>query len=135
MESNSNPNVETIIDKLNQIFELICDITKEDPGLGSLLKGFYTLSLDTVSELEKNGGDRDKIDISQHIKIISNVLGIDIRDMMEHVFKEMNEQQMESNKEADAVTLDFITSDLDDYEKFIAQNKAKESLDFLSKEI
>jgi hypothetical protein len=55
--------------------------------------------------------------------------------MMEHVFKEMNEQQMESNKEADAVTLDFITSDLDDYEKFIAQNKAKESLDFLSKEI
>jgi hypothetical protein len=51
MESNSNPNVETIIDKLNQIFELICDITKEDPGLGSLLKGFYTLSLDTVSEL------------------------------------------------------------------------------------
>jgi hypothetical protein len=134
MDTNSNPNADIIIDKLNQIFELICDITKEDQGLGLLLKEFYTLSLNTAAELQETG-DRTKIDISQHIKIISNVLGVDVRDLMEEVLKEVSGQQIESNKEADVATLEFITSDLDDYEKFIAQNKAKESLDFLSKEI
>jgi hypothetical protein len=128
-------NNTVIIDKLNQIFELICEISAEDQALGILLKEFYTLSIKTASEVAQSGGNRDTIDISQHIKIISNVLGVDIRDMMEHVLKEVSGQQVESNKEADVATLEFITSDLDDYEKFIAQNKAKESLDFLSKEI
>lgn len=135
MDTNNTPNTDVIVDKLNQIFELICDITTEDQGLGSLLKEFYTLSLSTAAELEQAGGDRTKIDLSQHIKIISNVLGVDIRDMMEEVLKQASGQQMESNKEADVATLEFITSDLDDYEKFIAQNKAKESLEFLSKSI
>ena len=128
-------NDNLIVDKLNQIFELICEISAEDQVLGNLLKEFYTLSLNTVSEIVKAGNDKDSIDISQHIKIISNVLGVDIRAMMEHALKEASGQQTESNKEADAATLEFITSDLDDYEKFIAQNKAKENLDFLSKEI
>lgn len=132
MDTNTN---NTVIDKLNQIFEIICEISAEDQALGILLKEFYTLSLTTASELAQHGGDRDKIDISQHIQIISNVLGLDVQAMMEHVLKEVSGQQMESTKEADAATLEFITSDLDDYERFIAQNKAKENLDFLSKEI
>jgi hypothetical protein len=135
MENNSNPNVDTIIDKLNQIFDLICDIANEDQALGNVLKEFYTLSLRTVSAIESNGGDTSKIDVSEHIKIISNILGVDVRDMMEQALKEASFGNVDPGKEADAATLEFITSDLDDYEKFIAQNKAKESLDFLSKEL
>ena len=133
MENNNTEN--TVIDKLNQIFEIICDVAKEDQAVGDILKEFYTLSLRTLSEIAENGGDTSEVDVSEHINIISNILGMNVRAMMEEVFKDMTEQQVESNKEADATTLEFITSDLDDYEKFIAQNKAKESLDFLSKEI
>jgi len=135
MTNNDTPTNTVIIDKLNHIFELICEISAEDQALGVLLKEFYTLSLKTASEIAQHGGDRDKIDISQHISIISNILGADVRAMMEQVLLDLSAQQVESNKEADSATLEFITSDLDDYEKFIAQNKAKESLDFLSKEI
>ena len=46
-----------------------------------------------------------------------------------------NNTQESSNKEPDLETLDFITSDLDDYEKFLAKSSAKNNLDFLSKEI
>ena len=130
-----NTSTNVITDKLNQIFELICEISTEDQTLGLLLKEFYTLSLKTASELAENGGDRDKIDISQQVQIITNILGVDVRAMMESVIREVSDQQVESSKEADAATLEFITSDLDDYEKFIAQAKAKENLDFLSKEI
>ena len=135
MENNSNPSVDTIIDKLNQIFELICDITNEDQALGHILKEFYTLSLRTVSAIESTGGDTSTLDISEHIKVVSNILGVDVRAMMEQALKEASFGNIDSSKEPDSATLEFITSDLDDYEKFIAQNKAKESLDFLSKEI
>jgi hypothetical protein len=49
----------------------------------------------------------------------------------------MNENQTMPDKEVDKNTLEFITSasDLDDYEKFLAQAKAKEDLDFLSNAI
>jgi hypothetical protein len=40
-------------------------------------------------------------------------------------------------KAADEATLDFITNDeeVDDYEKFIDENKVKENLDFLKGEL
>jgi hypothetical protein len=132
MDTNTNPNFESTISKFNQIFDLILEIEAEEPLAGQLLRESYTLSINTLAEIGKLG-NRDQIDISEHIAIISRVLGVDIQAMMENTFRELSSP--ESTKEADAATLEFITSDLDDYERFIAQAKAKENLDFLSKEI
>jgi hypothetical protein len=133
METSTETNVANAIEKFNQIASLISEIEQIDSLAGNILREFYTLACNTMVEIGKLGG-RPDIDISEQIAIIGRVLGVDLQAMMEYTIKEMS-GETESNKEADSATLDFITSDLDDYERFVAQAKAKESLDFLSKEI
>lgn len=133
MDTNKNPNVELVIGKLNQIYQLIQEIGQEDPFVGNVLTDFYVLSMNTMAEAGKSES-YDKADISNYISVVSRILGVDVRDLVEQAVKDLMPQDNQM-KEADPNTLEFITSDLDDYEKFIAQNKAKESLEFLSKEI
>ena len=122
----------TLDDKLSDIFNIIEDIKTIDPGAAAILFEGFGLSLNLMKTVVENGG-REKIDVSEHLEIISNILGLSLKDL---VAVTMNDQQgQQDTKEPDQATLEFITSDLDDYEKFLAQNSAKEDLDFLSKEI
>lgn len=130
----------TVEDKLQQIFDIIKSIEVEnDPGIAAILMEGFGLSMNIINAAIANGGRRDKIDISEHLEIVSSVLGVSVKDLVMKAIDDINGANNENlgSKAPDQSTLDFITSgqDLDDYEKFLAQNKAKEDLDFLSKEI
>jgi hypothetical protein len=118
--------------KLQSIYAIIEDIKQDDPFVASVLFEGFGIALNTIEAAVKNNG-RDKIDISEHLETVSAILGISVRDLVMHVIQ--SQPGSESNKSPDAETLEFITSDLDDYEKFLAQSKAKDDLDFLSKSI
>ena len=120
-----------IHNKLSEISEAINEIRKIEPAYGSILTEGFMLSINLIEEITKNNGVR-QMDISEHLQIISRVLGVSLEDL---IMAAMPKDTQEVTKEADQATLEFITSDLDDYEKFLAQNKAKEDLDFLSKSI
>jgi hypothetical protein len=63
---------------------------------------------------------------------VSSIVGLDLDQLVKYTISQSQEGE---SKEADQGTLDFITSDLDDYEKFLASNKSKEALDYLKSEI
>jgi hypothetical protein len=121
----------SVIDKLNLIAATIKEIEAEDPGMAAILVEGFGLSLNLIETVSKNGA-RKEIDISEHLEVVSKILNVSIKDL---VMAAMQGENSENDKVPDQDTLDFITSDLDDYEKFIAQNKAKSDLDFLSKSI
>jgi hypothetical protein len=127
----------TLDEKIEAIFNIIKTIeTEDDPGVYLLMLEGFILSLNLLKELSEKGS-REDIDISEQIEMVTRVLGISLKDLVLHIIGEVNEGQATNDKAVDENTLAFITStsDLDDYEKFIAQNKAKEDLDFLSKAI
>lgn len=124
----------TINEKFSAIWDLVDEIYEENQEIGAIVAECFNLCIKTLVAVTEKG-NRDEIDISEHIKIMSRALGVDLQKLVEQAMSDVSGQTMESQKEADATTLEFITSDLDDYEKFLAQNKVKESLDFLSKEI
>jgi oligoribonuclease (3'-5' exoribonuclease) len=121
------------LDKLTDIMSIIKDIDQEDPFTASVLLEGFGLSLNLLRVISEAGG-RDKIDVSEHLEIITKILGISLEELVKSVL-EQTQPNASSDKEPDQTTLDFITGDLDDYEKFIAQNSAKKDLDFLSKSI
>jgi hypothetical protein len=121
----------TIADKLNLIAQTITEIGDEDPGTAAILLEGFAVSIGLMQELQETG-TVDAMDVSRQLEVITNVLGVSLEDLVNVALSNI---QSKSDKPADQETLDFITSDLDDYERFLAQSKAKEDLDFLSKEI
>ena len=115
--------------KINEIINIVKEIQKEDEAVAAILFEGLGLSLNLIEASVQNGGRKD-IDVSEHLEIASKVLGFSVKDLIVYTM-----QNQETQKEPDAATLEFITSDLDDYEKFLAQAKAKESIDFLTKQI
>jgi hypothetical protein len=126
----------SIGDKLTEIYNIIQEIDKEDPGTATILFEGFSLAINTIDAVVAKG-NRDEVDISEQINIMSNALGFSLKAIVEEILKGMAAENVVENptKEADPATLEFITSGLDDYEKFLAENKAKENLSFLSKEI
>jgi hypothetical protein len=129
---------QTINEKLDAILEIIKSIeTEDDAGVSTILLDGFILSMNIIKELSERTEPADSIDISKQIEMVTSVLGISLSDLVMQIIKDMNDGQEMPDKEVDKNTLDFITSaaDLDDYDKFLAQTKAKEDLDFLSKAI
>lgn len=125
-----------ITEKINDILNIIREIQKEEPGIAGILYEGLGISIDLLKEIAANG-DRTSIDLSKQLEMITNVLGISVEDIVKNSIQQhlSIEQMVEYTKEPDEETLKFITSDLDDYEKFLAENKSKDNLDFLSKQI
>jgi hypothetical protein len=121
-----------IIDKLSQIGSIINEIESEDPATAGILREGFGLSLNIMKEVAERG-NREVVDISEHIDIVSRVLNVPFRELVMSIVQ--NQEPEVSDKAPDQETLDFITSDMDDYDRFLAQNKAKDDLDFLSKNI
>jgi hypothetical protein len=121
----------TIADKLNLIANTITEIGDEDPAVASILLEGFAVSIGLMQELQEKG-TVDHLDVSRQLEVITNVMGVSLEELVKVALSNVQDN---SGKPADQETLDFITSDLDDYERFLAQSKAKEDLDFLSKEI
>lgn len=122
----------SIQDKLGIIFDTIKQIGEEDPAVGALLFESFGISLRTLQQVAAKGG-RDTIEASEQIEMVSTALGFSLADLVRYVVDKNS--IVEGVKEPDQQTLDFITSELDDYEKFIAENKAKEDINFLASKI
>lgn len=122
-----------ISEKMVKIQELIGEISKENEVIGAILLEGFGMSINLIRQKIDNP-EAKSIDVSEQIQVVSSILGFSLEEMVTSILETKSAQ---SDKPADADTLEFITSsvELDDYEKFLAQNKAKESLDFLSKEI
>jgi len=115
--------------QLQKVFDSIMNI--EDPLVGTIVMGNFKTSLNTIQQVQENNDSiSEGVDISDQINQVCEILGFDLREMVTHIMSQAN-PVIESDKEVDKDTLDFITSDLDDYERFLAQAKAKKELDFL----
>ena len=128
----------TINEKLEKILEIIKLMeVEDDPGVSTVMLDGFILSMNIIKEMSERTEPAETVDISKQIQMVSSILGISLHDLVMQIIKDINENQEMPDKEVDKNTLDFITSaaDLDDYEKFLAQSKAKEDLDFLSKAI
>lgn len=121
----------SVVDKIQEIITIIGEIKQEDPVAGDILIEGIGLSLNLL-EVASDEKGREKADVSEHLHIITKVLGVSLEDL---VISIMDHRNNRSDKPVDQSTLDFITTDMNDYDKFLAQNKAKEDLDFLSKAI
>lgn len=118
---------------MHNIFEEIRKIETFSPAISNVLLEFFHLALNTLEAMNQNG-HREKIDITEQLDLISRIFSIDLDLLLkEHVKQHLDSGA--SSKEPDQTTLEFITGDLDDYERFLAQNKAKESLEFLGKNL
>lgn len=128
----------TINEKLEKILEIIKLMeVEDDPGVSTIMLDGFILSMNIIKELSEQTEPANTLDISKQIEMVSSILGLSLNDLVMQIIKDMNENQEMPDKEVDKNTLDFITSaeNLDDYDKFLAQAKAKEDLDFLSKAI
>jgi hypothetical protein len=115
--------------QLQAVFDAIMNI--EDPLVGTIVIGNFKSSLITIQKVQENKDNNpDGVDISDQINQVCEILDFDLKEMVMHIMSQAN-PVVESDKEADKDTLEFITSDLDDYERFLAQAKAKKELDFL----
>ena len=124
---------EIVIEKLKNISENINEISKYDDGLANLIWMGFDTAMSLAQSISENNEKKEQIDVSIYLQQICDVLGIDIEQLVLSIIQ--NNTENSADKEPDLETLDFITSDLDDYEKFLAKNSAKSNLDFLSKEI
>lgn len=124
---------EIVIEKLKNISENINDISKYDDGLANLIWMGFDTAMSLAQSISENNEKKEQIDVSVYLQQICDVLGVNLEQLVLSIIQ--NNTENSTDKEPDLETLDFITSDLDDYEKFLAKNSAKSNLDFLSKEI
>ncbi len=125
----------TTTEKIEEIIKLMGEISEEDNVTGRVLLDGLGLSinvLETISKEEFKG----TLDISDQINLVSNILGFSLEEMVMYIIQQSSDDSL-SDKEPDKETMDFLSSsvDVDDYEKFLEENKVKDNLSFLSKEI
>jgi len=131
-------------EKIEDISKIIDEINEYDSGAGRLFLEGFGITLRVLKEVAEKG-NRDEIDMSEQIEMVTTALGFPLEDLIMHVLETKFAGQNNAgvgydiNKEVDEETLDFITStsdvDTDDYEKFLEDNKVKENLDFLKAEL
>jgi hypothetical protein len=120
---------DSTIKQLQAVFDSIMNI--EDPLVGTIIMGNFKTSLNTIQQVQENNNNLPEgVDVSDQINQVCGILGFDLREMVTYIMSQAN-TGVESDKEVDKDTLDFITSDLDDYERFLVQAKAKKELEFL----
>lgn len=125
--------------KLTELQNIVREIDEIDAGVGAIMWDSFGLGINSMQAVVKAGGTAD-LDLSERISMVSNILGLDIEELVKFIIERdfmSQEAQDIMSKAADEETLSFITSDedIDDYEKFIEENKVKENLDFLKGEL
>jgi hypothetical protein len=130
------------IEKLDQIFGLIQEIQKEEEVVGDILLVNYKSAMNMIQALSTN----EPIDESEKIELISELIGFNLEEKIQEIvqLKEGGIENIDST-ETDAATMDFIignsksinttNEDMDDYEKFLDENKLKDDMEFLKGEI
>ena len=124
--------------KIQQIHNNIAEIGNLDPDVADILAHGFVLSMNLLEAIAIKGPEEIN-DVNKQIELVTAVLGFDLEKLVLGVVEKANNNgtgnMIDTSKEADEETLKFITSDMDDYERFLAEAKAKESLDYLKSSI
>jgi hypothetical protein len=133
----------SIVEKINDIIKIVGEISDEDENVGKILFQGLGISINTLdvvfrtANLENESGEKlNTLDVSSQIELVSQILGFSLEEMVMHIIQKNSEMNL-NDKEPDTETMNFLTSnvDVDDYEKFLEENKVKDNLNFLSKEL
>ncbi|MDA9954640.1 hypothetical protein N9D61_10120 [Planktomarina sp.] len=128
-----------LVKKIEELNNIVNEIDAIDAGVGTIMLDAFGIALNTIKVVNEHGGSLKEVDVSEQLAAVSNAMGIDVRELIETILtNDYSDQQQDiMAKAADEATLDFITSDedVDDYERFIEENKVKENLDFLKGEL
>lgn len=124
--------------KIQQIHNNIAEIGNLAPDVADILAHGFVLSMNLLEAIAIKGPEEIN-DVNKQIELVTAVLGFDLEKLVLGVVEKANNNgtgnMIDTSKEADEETLKFITSDMDDYERFLAEAKAKESLDYLKSSI
>jgi hypothetical protein len=128
-----------LVKKIEELNNIVNEIDAIDAGVGTIMLDAFGIALNTIKVVNEHGGSLKEVDVSEQLAAVSNAMGIDVRELIETILtNDYSDQQQDiMAKAADEATLNFITSDedVDDYERFIEENKVKENLDFLKGEL
>ena len=124
--------------KIQQIHNNIAEIGNLAPDVADILADGFVLSMNLLEAVALRGNE-ELNDVNKKIELVTAVLGFNLEELVLGVIEKNNNNgtgtMIDNTKEPDEETLKFITSDMDDYERFLAESKAKESLDFLKSSI
>jgi hypothetical protein len=124
--------------KIQQIHNNIGEIGDLAPDVADVLAHGFVLSMNLLEAIALKGREEFN-DVNKQIELVTSVLGFDLEKLVIGVIEKNNStgtgSMIDNTKEPDEETLKFITSDMDDYERFLAEAKAKESLDYLKSSI
>jgi hypothetical protein len=135
--------MKTVEEAIKDIYSNIDAIKEHDEVMGLVFHQSFAVAANTIEKMIEKQNDESwdgQTDISEYISMLNDIFGISLESLVEEGLRQSGHDMsgaFNSSKEADEATLDFITSDedLDDYERFLKQNQAKEDLDFLKKEL
>ena len=127
-----------IMDKVKQLVE----ISKEIADLDKVIGDVFLMNILNSMDIIQSSANSQELDISEKIKVMSNLLGIDlevfIAKLIEDKYTPTQNGELIKNEEIQEEVLDFIinnSKDIDDYEKFLKDNSIKENLDYLKENI
>jgi hypothetical protein len=124
--------------KIQQIHNNIGEIGNLAPDVANILADGFILSMNLLEAVALRGNEELK-DVNKRIELVTAVLGFSLEELVLGVIEKNNNNgtrnMIDTSKEPDEETLKFITSDMDDYERFLAEAKAKDSLDYLKSSI
>jgi hypothetical protein len=123
-------NQEIINNEIEKIFNSILEIKKQNELMGNVFLDGVALSINILKEISENENIKE-LDVSEKIKIISKLLGFSLEEIVINIIENNNK----NNNEIDDETIKFITSNTNDYEKFLKENSVKESLNYLKEVI
>lgn len=123
-------NQEIINNEIEKIFNSILEIKKQNELMGNVFLDGVALSMNILKEISENENIKE-LDVSEKIKIISKLLGFSLEEIVINIIENNNK----NNNEIDDETIKFITSNTNDYEKFLKENSVKESLNYLKEVI
>lgn len=122
-------NQEIINNEIEKIFNSILEIKKQNELMGNVFLDGVVLSMNILKEISENENIKE-LDVSEKIKIISKLLGFSLEEIVINII-----ENNKNNDEIDDETIKFITSNTNDYEKFLKENSVKESLNYLKEVI
>lgn len=132
-------STDNLMKKLTEIFTIIKSIEEDSEEVSAILMQGLSMSMRLVEQLAVRDETKE-LNIDDQLDMVTNALGFRLEELVMHIVqKNFPEGQAttldNSTKDPDQETMDFITSDLDDYEKFLAQAKVKTDLNFLKDQI
>ena len=136
-----------IYGKIGEVLEIVKEIQNENAFVGDILLSGFQTSMITIQKIIE-AGEIKEVDISEKIQLLSEILNLDLEDLVKHIIEKDFIANQDGNlvdkEEADNDTIDFIlsndkninnTNSISDYEKFLKENGVKDNLDYLKEVI